>query len=277
VDHDAILQAIVNLGTNGCHAMENRPGKLGIELEPFKVDTNFPKEHPGLSEGDYVRLTVSDEGEGMDAQTVRRIFDPFFTTKAPGKGTGLGLAITHSIVTDHQGVILVESEPGVGSKFRVYLPASNEAREGGGEIAVSPRTIARGNGESILLVDDQPEVLATTKRILEQIGYNVTALTNPLQAVELIESEPRKFRTVVSDLNMPAMSGLDMIAQIRQTRSDLPIILLSGFITDEHRKRSAMDPALRFLDKPARVVDLANAMRFSLQGPGTNAPSESMT
>jgi PAS domain S-box-containing protein len=266
VDHDAILQAIINLGTNGCHAMEKRPGKLGIALEPFKADEAISKQQPELSAGDYVRLTVSDEGEGMDAQTVRRIFDPFFTTKAPGKGTGLGLAITHSIVTSHQGVILVESAPGEGSKFRIYLPASKEAREAS-ELATSPASIPRGNGESILVVDDEPEVLATTKRILEQIGYNVTALTNPLQAVELVEGEPQRFRTVVSDLNMPAMSGMDMIAEIRRVRRDLPIILLSGFITDEHRKQSAMDPALRFLDKPARVVDLASAMRFSLHAP----------
>jgi CheY-like chemotaxis protein len=264
IDHDAILQVIVNLGTNACHAMEARPGKLSIDLEPFKVDPEFSKLHPELSAGDYVRLTVSDEGDGMDAQTVRRIFDPFFTTKAPGKGTGLGLAITHSIVTTHQGVILVESAPGAGSKFRIYLPAAKEKRDES-DTATSSATIPRGNGESILLVDDEPEVLAATRRILDQIGYKVTALTNPLEAVELFEADPAKFQAVVSDLNMPAMSGLDMIAQIRQLRRDLPIILLSGFITDDHRKKSAMDPALRFLDKPARLADLAAAVRFSLQ------------
>jgi PAS domain S-box-containing protein len=271
VDPDAILQVVINLGTNGCHAMENRPGKLSIGLEAFKADEALAKQEPGFSPGDYVRLTVSDQGEGMEPQMLRRIFDPFFTTKAPGKGTGLGLAITHSIVTSHQGIVRVESARGVGSKFHVYLPAAKEARGGDERVALST-PIARGKGESILVVDDELEVLAATKRILEQIGYQVTALLNPLQAIDLIESKPEQFRTVVSDLNMPTMSGLDMIAQIRRTRRDLPVILLSGFITDEHRKQSAMDPALRFLDKPARIADLANTMRLSLQRP--DGPAE---
>ncbi|HUS37590.1 MAG TPA: response regulator, partial [Verrucomicrobiae bacterium] len=262
VDADSILQSIINLGTNGCHAMENRPGKLTIALDPFTV--NGAGSTPELAPGNYVRLTVTDEGEGMDAQTTSRIFDPFFTTKAPGKGTGLGLAITHNIVTTHGGVILVESSPGVGSKFSIYLPAS----------ATSPHKNARpmqsslperGAGESILMVDDELEVMTPSKRILEKLGYKVTALTNPHEALELIEANPHEFQLLLSDLNMPAMSGLQLIAIVRKIRSDLPIILISGFITDELRDQSARDTALHLIDKPVKAVELTNAIRLALR------------
>jgi PAS domain S-box-containing protein len=264
VDADSILQSIINLGTNGCHAMENRPGKLTIALDPFTV--NGAGSTPELAPGNYVRLTVSDEGEGMDAQTTSRIFDPFFTTKAPGKGTGLGLAITHNIVTTHGGVILVESSPGVGSKFSIYLPASAASTQKNAR-PLQPSLPERGAGESILMVDDEPEVMTPSKRILEKLGYKVTALTNPHEALELIEANPNEFQLLLSDLNMPAMSGLQLIAIVRKIHSDLPIILISGFITDELRDQSARDTALHLIDKPVKAVELTNAIRLALRKP----------
>jgi PAS domain S-box-containing protein len=263
VDADSILQSLINLGTNGCHAMENRPGKLTIALEPITVNGTTP--NPELLPGDYLRLTVSDQGDGMEEQTVRRIFDPFFTTKAPGKGTGLGLAITHNIVTSHGGVILVDSAPGAGSKFSIYLPASTPSAATQTARSTNPPLPERGSGESILMVDDEPEVMTPSKRILEKLGYKVTALTNPHDALELVEAKPHEFRLLLSDLNMPAMSGLQLIATVRRMRSDLPIILISGFITDELRAQSSHDTALHLLDKPVKAAELTTAIRTALQ------------
>jgi CheY-like chemotaxis protein len=130
---------------------------------------------------------------------------------------------------------------------------------------MQPSLPERGTGESILMVDDEPEVMTPSKRILEKLGYKVTALTNPHEALELIESNPNEFRLLLSDLNMPAMSGLQLIATVRKTRTDLPIILISGFITDELRAQSARDTALHLIDKPVKAVELTNAIRIALR------------
>ncbi|HVY69774.1 MAG TPA: response regulator [Verrucomicrobiae bacterium] len=264
-DAGAILQVIVNLGTNGCHAMENRPGTLGIQLEPATVDAAFAARHPKLAPGEYLRLTVSDEGEGMDAETIRKIFDPFFTTKAPGRGTGLGLAITQSTVIEHCGVILVESTLGAGSVFSVYLPALPATSSTTSEPA-RPRApeAPKGTGEKILLVDDDPALGTAMKKILEKLGYQVTATNDPFDALKRLESTPTPCQLLLTDLNMPGMSGLELIRQLRQTNTSLPIILLSGYITEDQRASILEDPAAQVLQKPATQAELTQAIRQAL-------------
>ncbi len=278
-DPDVMLQVIVNLGTNGSQAMKGRPGTVLMTLEPFTVDAALARANPKLNPGLYLRLTVKDDGEGMEAKTVQRIFDPFFTTKAPGKGTGLGLSITHSAVSSHGGTITVETAPGAGSTFSVYLPAAS-ASVGSTPPPRVENSFRRGSGEPILVVDDDTSLIAATEHMLKRLGYNVTALTNPVEAAYLLQNEPNRFRLLLSDLNMPMMSGLDLLAHLRRGNPDLPVIIFSGYITEEHQAQTKSDPCLRFLSKPATMSDLSEAISAMLSRnseasekmAGSNAP-----
>jgi CheY-like chemotaxis protein len=190
------------------------------------VDEAFALSHPDLRPGPHVRLSVSDNGSGMTEDVQKRIFDPFFTTKVPGEGTGLGLSVVHGIVKDHEGTILVRSQPGAGSTFEIYLPA--RIAEVADEIA--PTTAGpRGNGEHILLVDDDAAVTRAISKTLEQAGYRVTAHTQPQKALDEFRFSPQAFDLVITDLSMPGLTGLQVSQQMLRLRPALPIMLVTGF------------------------------------------------
>jgi CheY-like chemotaxis protein len=163
----------------------------------------------------------------MDQATLSRIFEPFFTTKVAGEGTGLGLSVVHGIMQSHDGAITVYSKPGIGTTFRLYFPA-HSSDEATAEIqaAVTPS----GTGERVLFVDDEAPLANLGKAILERLGYSVDARTNVLEALELIRSEPGRFDLVIADQTMPSMTGIDFARQIRLIRSDLPIVLTTGYV-----------------------------------------------
>ena len=224
-DSSQIHQVLINLCTNAAHAMRGRAGKMEVRLDAVIVDAALAGTAPGLKIGAYCRLTVADNGHGMDEATQKRIFEPFFTMKKPGEGTGLGLSVVHGIVQDHDGVIKVYSEIGKGTVFTVFLPAIPAIAE----TESARRATPRGNGESILLVDDEPAICKVAETMLVRAGYRVTAMTNPQETFNRFHASPSEFDLVITDLSMPGMTGVELAVRIHQVRPTIPILLASGF------------------------------------------------
>jgi len=221
-DSTQLHQVVVNLCTNAAYAMRDRGGVLEVQCRTVLLPEPLAQAHPGR----YLQLTVRDTGPGMDAATLDRVFDPFFTTKPQGEGTGLGLAVVHGIVQSHDGLITATSEPGHGTTFQAYFPAVE-----GRSTAVVPqeKSMRRGSGEHILVVDDEPSLVRIASRILERLGYRVTAHTRPAEALADFLERPNDFDLVLSDLTMPRMTGLELASLMLERRPDLPILLTSGY------------------------------------------------
>jgi CheY-like chemotaxis protein len=213
-----------------------------------------------LKPGQYLKLSVSDTGTGIDGRTRQRIFDPYFTTKEVGKGSGLGLAVVHGIVRRHEGTITVQSEPGKGTTFDVYIPAA-EARTG---MVAKIGQVVQSGTERILLIDDEQIVVETETAILEELGYKVTSETNSLRALEIFHSGPDEFDLIVTDHTMPKMSGIDLSKEIRQMRPDIPIILCTGF-SEKVTMAIAVDLGVEFLMKPFSMKQIAELVRKVLK------------
>jgi PAS domain S-box-containing protein len=261
-----IHQVLVNLMTNAGHAMRDAGGELRLELDVVTPDAALRAEVPALRDVTYVRITVSDTGHGMDPHTVARIFEPFFTTKEPGEGTGLGLAMVHGIVDRHDGAVTVQSAVGVGSVFQVYLPALEAQKPS--EAAVE-MPVVRGRGEHILFVDDEPMLARVGNLFLADLGYRVTAHTNPGEALAAFRAAPDDFDLVVTDLTMPGTSGLDLADEMHLLRPDVPIVLTTGFrgsLTDEMVRAHGIRGTLL---KPYAGAHLATVVAGLLHG---NAP-----
>jgi signal transduction histidine kinase len=225
-DATQVHQVVMNLGTNAWHAMKDRPGRLGLTLEPVGVDSDVAEQHPGLQPGRYVRLSVSDTGHGMDRATLSRVFEPFFTTKGPREGTGLGLAVVHGIMQTHEGAITVYSQPGEGTVFRLYFPTVES------DFAAAPEdelTIPRGHGERVLYVDDEPPLVAMGRKMLERLGYVVDIRTNPHDAIAAVRAQPDRYDLVITDLAMPEMNGTQLADELLIIRPTLPIVLITGY------------------------------------------------
>jgi CheY-like chemotaxis protein len=213
---------------------------------------------PGLPPGDYARITVSDQGAGMDAATAARIFEPFFTTKPVGEGTGLGLSVVHGIVHAHGGAITVQSEPGKGSTFEVYLPATQQR-------IVAPKTIVPpvtqpGRKAHILFLDDQAWLLPLAQRMLEDAGYRVSTFADAREALGRLSADPAQVDLVVTDYKMPGMSGVDVARAIRALRADLPVVLMSGAVMDGLSAEAVAAGVNAFIYKPAIVDELGPAI-----------------
>jgi PAS domain S-box-containing protein len=224
-DPTQLHQVIVNLCTNAAEAMQEHGGALEVRLEPFQHRAAYETDYPGLPSGDYLRLTIGDTGHGMDRAVIERIFDPFFTTKGHGKGTGLGLSVVHSIVKSHGGTITVDSEPGRGTTFQVYLPRLENSGLAEEKSLVQP---LRGGRESILLVDDEEDLVYAGRKMLERLGYQVVTATDGLEAFQRFIAEPDRFDLVITDQTMPDMTGEMLAREMLKVRANLPIILCSG-------------------------------------------------
>lgn len=213
--------------------------------------------------GRYARLTVKDTGRGMDARTVERIFEPFFTTKDPATGTGLGLSVVHGIVQSHDGAIHVASSPGQGSTFQLYFPVVEE-----GFVPAPPveRTIQRGQGQSILYLDDEEVLALLGKKMLEELGYVVAAFSQPEEVLRFCRADPFLFNLVITDFNMPGRTGLQVASELRSIRRDLKIILTSGYITDQLREDAARAGISEIIYKPATLEELSFAVQQALTG-----------
>lgn len=223
-DRIQIHQILMNLCSNAAHAMNEAGGILEISLEEKSLPQGEQDNYQELQPGAYVKLSVRDTGRGMDRYTLERIFEPFFTTKNPGEGTGMGLSVVHGIVKGHNGEIVVKSEVGKGSVVEIYFPVLSE-----GAIVYEslPQHTIQGK-ERILFVDDEPDIAIIHKDRLLKLGYDVVAMTNSLDALEVFRSSPDSIDLIITDFTMPHLTGIDLAKEIRRMGSKVPIILCSG-------------------------------------------------
>ncbi|MBF0477745.1 MAG: response regulator, partial [Deltaproteobacteria bacterium] len=266
-DPTQIPQVLINLCTNAAHAMSEDGGFLSIKLDEFFLDADSAGGYINLVPGRYLKLSVSDTGHGMESRIMERIFDPFFTTKEVGKGTGMGLAIVHGIIKNHDGDITVSSIPGYGSAFNVLLPAMEVKPEVTNDVV---ETIPRG-AETILLVDDETGLLNTHKKILERLGYQVTAETNGVEALEVFKEQPNGFDLVITDMAMPYMTGDKLAQEVLRLRPDIPVILCTGFSEAIDDDKAREIGVRGFLMKPVDVNILAKLVRKLLDKRATAA------
>jgi PAS domain S-box-containing protein len=224
-DPTLIHQIVMNLCTNSVHAMRGQPhGLLEIWLENMECDRVVCGRFSELQPGRYIRIAVKDNGHGMDEKTMERIFDPFFTTKGLAEGTGLGLSVIHGIVKSHNGAITIASEPGTGAVFTVYLPRMNVTSSSDD---FNPVPIDSGN-ECILVVDDEESLLFSSEKMLTQLGYQIVACNDPLQALDDFRDSPDRFDLLITDQTMPGMRGTELAYEITRIRPELPVILCTG-------------------------------------------------
>ena len=261
-DAGQIHQVIMNLITNAAHAMEGAPGTLAIGLSETGPVPGILTAAEEPAPGKFIDLYVSDTGTGMDETVVNRIFDPFFTTKEVGKGSGLGLSVTYGIVKQHDGVIRVESRPGQGSVFHVYLPVAGDDLPA----AEDERTalLSGQSMEHILLVDDDRDIVDLVGPMLKRQGYRVTSRTCGREALATFRRDPERVDLVITDMTMPNMTGSQLAVEIRRIRPDLPIILCTGFSEqiDEDKARTLGITA--FLMKPVARDQLVEVVRRAL-------------
>jgi PAS domain S-box-containing protein len=260
-DATQINQIIMNLATNAWHAMPESGGRIDLALSRTEVRPDTTPPHPDLREGVYTRLTVADNGHGMDPTIVDRVFEPFFTTKEPGQGTGLGLAVVHGIVKGHEGVIDLNSRVGKGTTFHIYLPGIRNQEAPTPQAAPS---IPHGSGERILLVDDETSILTVTAEFLTRIGYQVTKSAKASEALQIFQAAPDAFDLVLSDFAMPELTGKDLAAKILSIRPDMPILLISGFVNPFARETARNLGVKDILLKPIDPRQLGSAVHSAL-------------
>jgi PAS domain S-box-containing protein len=252
-----IHQIIMNLCTNAAQAMEDRGGILEVNLNDVVMDNDSNMEAKGLKPGSYLELTISDTGAGIAPEIIDKIFEPYFTTKEQGKGTGMGLAMVHGIVENYGGKVTVNSTPGQGTLFAVYLPV---IRKHGEQRTYEPEFLPTGT-ERILFVDDEAPLAKMGGQVLERLGYSVTTRTNSIEALELFRAEPNDFDLVISDVTMPNMTGDELAIEMMKIRPDIPLILCSGYskkISDESATHIGIKA---FVCKPIVKADFAKTVR----------------
>ena len=252
-----IHQIIMNLCTNAAQAMDASGGVLEVILEKIFIDKAMSRDLD-LTSGSYFKLTVSDTGQGIPPENMERIFDPYFTTKELGRGTGLGLSVVHGIVKDHHGAITCMSESGRGTTFEIYLPELESAKPG--SETLEEEIIPRGT-ERIFFIDDEQVLVDMTERMLGDLGYEVFTETSSLKALEIFMRTPRQFDLVITDMTMPGMTGDKLAQKFMDIRSDIPVILCTGY--SEHISEDrAKDIGIReFLVKPLEIKKLAAIIR----------------
>jgi len=257
IQSSQLHQIVVNLATNAAYAVGSQSGWIEFRLEGVTVDEQLQASAPGLPPGRHVCLSVRDNGCGMDRPTQAKIFDPFFSTKPFGQGTGLGLAVVHGIVQSCGGAIVVDSQPGVGTAFRLFFPVVEHPSE---KPVPAAKAIPVGRGAHVLYVDDEEPLVFLAKRMLQRLGYIVTGFTDPAGAVQAFQSRPHDFDAVITDLSMPGMSGYDLAKKILEIRPDMPIVMTSGYVRPEDQE-AALGLGIRALIfKPNTVDELASAV-----------------
>ena len=258
-DPSRIHQVIMNLCTNASQAMLATGGTLAITLADTKLEGDAAAKAQ-IPPGNYVELKLSDTGTGIPPENIERIFDPFFTTKEVGHGTGLGLSVVHGIINRHMGAVLVESEIGKGTQFKVYLPLSTEEND----IETPQIELTTGGSERILLVDDEQDILEIEKQMLEKLGYLVTATNNPLVALELFANQPGQFDLVITDMTMPTLTGDKLVVEFHKIIPNIPTIICTGYSELMSKEKAASLGINEFLMKPIKMVDLSTTIRSVL-------------
>jgi len=255
-----IHQIMMNLCTNASHAMMKTGGVLKVRLDAAKIDQKMADKIPNLKKGEYIRLTISDTGHGMDLKTKERIFEPFFTRKEVGSGSGLGLSVVHGIVNNYGGAIVVDSTPGKGTTFMIYLPKYGDNTS---ESDKSDKKPLKGD-EYILFVDDEPEITFMGKKMLENLGYKVSISSNSTSALEEFKKEPERYSLLVTDQTMPDISGTELAALMKEIRPELRVIIITGYsenLSDEILLQSGVSEVIL---KPMKLDDFSKVIRRAL-------------
>jgi len=260
-DPTQIHQVIMNLCTNAYQAMQETGGTLEVRLAETHIGYEETVKRIGIKMGPHLHLTVKDEGVGMELSVLDRIFEPYYTTKEPGKGTGLGLSVIHGIVKNHGGFITVESAPGNGSTFHVYLPTLEDVEA---EIEEAASATKSGGSERILLVDDEPQIIGMEKQLLEKLGYRIATQTSSTEALEMFAAQPDQFDLVITDMTMPQMTGDQLARRIWEIRPGIPIILCTGYNEMMSEDKATAMGIRKFILKPIDKDELAMAIRSAL-------------
>ena len=259
-DSIQIEQVLINLATNARDAMPNG-GSLVIETALERLDEEHARAYGLRGRGNHAVITVEDTGGGFDEETQARIFEPFFTTKESGKGTGLGLSIVHGIISQHGGHIMVDSEPGGGTKFKIYLPLVQPRSEEAHAAAVSAPP---GGTEGILLAEDDGTVRSLVRAILEEAGYTVFEASNGQDAVRVYRENHDRIRLLLLDVVMPGKNGKETYEEIRRLRPDARALFISGYTADIIHRKGILDATLDFIHKPLSVDELLRKVRTIL-------------
>ncbi|WP_322093748.1 ATP-binding protein [Paraburkholderia bannensis] len=255
-DTTHLHQVVMNLCSNALLAMPHG-GTLTVTLEHAYIETAASLTSGPISAGDYVKLGVADTGAGMTTDLIERIFNPFFTTRKAGEGTGLGLSLVDSIVREYGGAVSVTSAPGQGSRFDVYLPLSTEAAH---DVVREPAMLPQGDGQVVLVVDDEAALVSLAEELLAELGYEPVGFHSGSAAWEAFARQPERFDAVMTDQTMPEMSGLQLAAHILRVRPAIPVILCSGYGTPELEKQAIEAGVRMLLRKPLQQIDIARAL-----------------
>jgi CheY-like chemotaxis protein len=262
-DATQLQQVLMNLCTNAWHAAPAQGGCIEVGLDEVPADGPQRDVLPGLPTGAQAHLWVRDNGHGMDAATRERIFEPFFTTKPVGQGTGLGLPVVHGIVRSHGGTIEVDSAAGVGSTFHIYLPlvAAQGAVAPAGAIT---QPLPIGGGQHVLYIDDDEVLVLMVERLLQRSGFRVTTASDPLAALAQLRAQPEAFDVVVTDFNMPELSGLEVAREVAALRPDLPVVVTSGYLSEDVRRQAEAAGVRGLLNKEHTLEELPSLLRSLL-------------
>ncbi|MGB8959720.1 MAG: MEDS domain-containing protein [Candidatus Aminicenantales bacterium] len=269
-DEEAVLadpaqlhQILSNLCQNAVLAISGNPGFLEVKLDAVQVDAAMAARHPDLKPGPYVRLTVADSGCGMSRETIERIFEPFFTTRSHGEGSGLGLSVVHGIVRSYEGAISVYSEVGKGSVFNIFLPRLEGISPAPQE---APKSRAARGKERVLFVEDDKAQLLGMAKLLGRLGYRVTARSSARTALTAFKKTPDAFDLVITDQTMPLMSGVELARAIMKVRTDIPIILCTGFSEKVNGETVGHYGIRAFIMKPFTAQEISGLIRKVLEG-----------
>ena len=255
-DATQVFEAVMNLCTNAMQAMPGG-GTVGVQLDRVHVAAARVLSHSPLVAGDYVALSVSDQGGGITPEVMEHLFEPFFTTRGAQSGTGLGLAVVHGVVSEFGGAIDVRSTPGQGARFTLYFP---ECAEAAGSAAPAVPLLPGGAGQALLVVDDDPTLVALAEEMLRGLGYDPLGCSDPTKALKALRDEPRRFAAVITDELMPVLGGTQLTEAIRQFAPQLPVLLVSGYGGALLASRAAAAGVTRVLAKPLQRAELAREL-----------------
>jgi len=256
-DPTQAFEAIMNLCTNAMQAMSDGGGVLRVHTKRVLAATPCVLSHSQLAVGNYLLLTVSDEGAGIRPEVMERLFQPFFTTRGALSGTGLGLAVVHGVVAEFGGAIDVQSTPGKGSRFMLYFPECTDAVE---TAEAPPKETSDGTGQSLMVVDDDPALLSLAEEILKGLGYEPVGYSDPAVAMAVLRANPQRFAALITDEVMPGLCGTKFTEALRKFAPELPVLLISGYGGACLTTRATAAGVTRVLAKPLRRADLAQAL-----------------
>jgi two-component system, cell cycle sensor histidine kinase and response regulator CckA len=264
-DRSQLQQILMNLAVNARDAMPNG-GRIVISTGNEDIDDEFAALYDSIEAGPHVMMSVSDNGHGMDAETLKQVFEPFFTTKGRGKGTGLGLATVYGIVKQHKGSIWAESTPDVGTTFKVFLPRVDEVEEVLETDEPEVHEVSGGHNETVLVVEDEEVVRSFVCDVLNDSGYDVLEAESGVEAIKLVEDENTSIDLLITDVIMPKMNGRELSQRLATSRPDLKVLFMSGYTDNVIGDHGVLGEGMNFIQKPFTMQTFTQKVRSVIDG-----------